>query len=299
MSPESNTYKARFLQSNILLSCVVLLLILKIGATVISFNFPQNLFFADITKSALQIFVNQARQANGLQPLTENIKLNEAAQFKAENMVQNQYFDHTSPTGVTPWFWFSKAGYTYKYAGENLAIGFFDSKEVYDAWLNSPSHKANILNPHYTEVGTAVLNGFGDNNTIVVVQEFGSPQPAKQIATAKAKPTAKVTEAIPAAGTQTTSAPQTSIVSETKNVRGDASSKVANTALNNYGNMLQEITYGFSFVLIGILLTMIFFNANFEKKLVFRSILIIVLLFTASLINRSVIISLIPHQILI
>ena len=178
---ESNDYKSRFLQSNILLYFVVLLLALKIVATLISINFPQNIFFADVTKSALENFTNQTRQSDGLKTLTENQKLDQAAELKAENMVQDKYFDHTSPTGVTPWFWFLKAGYNYKYAGENLAIGFYDSKEVYDAWLNSPSHKTNITNPNYTEVGTAVLSGFGQNNTIVVVQEFGSQLPVKPV----------------------------------------------------------------------------------------------------------------------
>ena len=124
MPSESNNYKSRFLQSNILLYCVVLLLALKIVTILVSINFPQNIFFADITKSALENFVNQTRQSAGLQPLSENEKLDQAAQLKAENMVQDQYFNHTSPSGVTPWFWFLQAGYNYKYAGENLAIGF-------------------------------------------------------------------------------------------------------------------------------------------------------------------------------
>ena len=94
---ESNNYKSKILQGNILLYCVVLLLVLKIFTIVISINFPQNIFFADITKSALENLVNTTRQSYGLAPLTENKKLNEAAKLKAENMVQNQYFSHTSP----------------------------------------------------------------------------------------------------------------------------------------------------------------------------------------------------------
>ncbi|MCX6723023.1 MAG: CAP domain-containing protein [Candidatus Staskawiczbacteria bacterium] len=120
---EDNNYKSRFLQSNLLLYCVVLLLTLKIVVTLISINLPQNIFFADITKLVLQNSVNQTRQSSGLKPLIENQKLNQAAQLKAQNMVANNYFAHTSPTGVSPWFWFLKVGYNYKYAGENLAIG--------------------------------------------------------------------------------------------------------------------------------------------------------------------------------
>src|SRR6185436_7850636 len=100
--------------------------------------------------------------------------LNKAAMAKAQDMVKNGYFAHESPQGISPWYWFKQAGYVYKYAGENLAVGFVDSKTVYDAWFNSPSHKANLLNKNYTQVGTAIVSGF-DGNSIVVVQEFGRP----------------------------------------------------------------------------------------------------------------------------
>jgi hypothetical protein len=308
---ENNNYKSRFLQSNILLYCVVLLLILKIFAVLISINLPQNIFFADITKSSLENFVNQTRQSLGLEPLSENQKLDQAAELKAENMVQNQYFNHTSPSGVTPWFWFLKAGYNYKYAGENLAIGFYDSKEVYDAWLNSPSHKTNITNPNYTEVGTAVLSGFGQNNTIVVVQEFGSQLPVKPVvvknnnlkstaATAENPEPSLTNGANGKVLSQTTEA-QNSIESPTSNSTNNTSSKLLNYVLYNYEVILQDIIYGISLVVIGILLTLIFFNFNisFKKQLIFRTVLIVVLLSVATLLNKELIISFIPHQILI
>jgi hypothetical protein len=300
---EKNGFKSKFLESNILLYCVILLLVLKIGATLISINFPQNIFFADITKSALENFVNQTRQSEGLAPLAENQKLNQAAQLKAENMVQNQYFNHTSPSGITPWHWFSQAGYNYKYAGENLAIGFFDSKEVFEAWLNSPSHKANITNPNYKEVGTAVVSGFGQNNTIIVVQEFGSQLPAKQVVS-KPKPVTSTTQ--PATSSQITSTnPQTTVSTDEKvlsqETESETPSKVLNSVLYNYDNLLQNVVYGFSLIVIGILLALIFFNLNvsLKKQLVYRAVLIVVLLSVATLINREVIVSLIPHQVII
>jgi len=320
---ENNNYKSRFLQSNLLLYCVVLMLVLKIGMTLVSINFPQNIFFADITKSVLENFANQTRQSLGLPVLKNNQKLDQAAQLKAENMVQNQYFNHTSPSGVTPWFWFLKAGYNYKYAGENLAIGFYESKEVYNAWLNSPSHRANIVNPKYTEVGTAVLSGFGSNNTIVVVQEFGTQLLVTTVVKnnnskpAKVQPntqtTAKNTEPATAADTQTSAGngnekvlsqateSKISIESLKENNVNDSFSKLLNFVLYSYEELLQNIIYGISMVVIGILLTLIFFNFNINvrKELVFRSVLIMVLLFAATLINREIIISFIPHQIII
>ena len=324
---ESNNYKSRFLQSNFLLYVVVLLFVLRIGATLISTNIPSNIFFADITKSVLENLVNQTRQSAGLLPLTENQQLDAAAQMKAENMLQNNYFDHTSPAGITPWYWFLKAGYDYHYAGENLAIGFFDSQEVYNAWLNSPTHKANIVNSHYTEVGTAVLSGYGGGNTIIVVQEFGSEQPVKAVVTSKNNSKAIAVQPAPVTKTPavlktnnqnlTTNTRQVAangekVLSQTTEVQNSLEplkttvvnnlpSKVLNTVLYNYDALLQNITYGVSLIVIGIMLTLIFFNFNisFKKPLVLRAVLVMSLLVITTMLNKDVLISLIPHQTLI
>lgn len=309
---EKNNHRSRFLQSNVLLYCVVLLLFLKVAVTLISINFPQNIFFADVTKYALENFINQTRQSVGLNPLKPNEKLNQAAQLKAENMVQNQYFSHTSPTGLTPWFWFAKAGYSYKYAGENLAVGFYESEEVYRAWLNSPSHKANIINPNYTEVGTAVMSGFGgglpgQGNTIVVVQTFASPLPIKTTQPEQTQLPAK-TEVVQAP--EQTVSPNNngkvlsqSVITETVKEAGTNSvqSKVISSVLYDYENILQNIVYGASLVVIGVLLILIFFNfeIKFKRELVFRAFLVVVLLSAATLLNKEIIIAFIPHQIII
>ncbi|MCX6720229.1 MAG: CAP domain-containing protein [Candidatus Staskawiczbacteria bacterium] len=311
---ESNNYKSRFLQSNFLLYCVVLILVVKICSVLISINIPQNIFFADITKSALENFLNQTRQSSGLQPLIENVKLNQAAQLKAENMVQEQYFSHNSPSGVTPWFWFLKAGYSYHYAGENLAVGFFDSEEVFDAWLNSPSHKANILNPNYTDVGTAIVKGFGQNNSVVVVQEFGSLLPAKiAVETKQKKPVVKNQQPAPVAPdtsktenlgekvlSQTTNS-QSIIAPAGNNTNSGLLPKMISSALYSSDKWLQEIVFGVSMLVIGSLITLIFFNfkITFKKQLVFRATFLILLLSLAALINKEALISIIPHQIII
>jgi hypothetical protein len=332
----ANYYRSRFLKSNALLFCVVLLLVLKIVIVVVPINFPQNIFFASITKTALKNFANQTRQSSGLQPLLENQKLNQAAELKAANMVKNNYFEHTSPTGISPWYWFLQAGYNYKYAGENLAIGFYDSEEVYSAWLNSPEHRANILNPNYKEVGTAVLGGFGPNNAVVVVQEFGSQkvQPitlqtantnsllnmnAKEIEVKKMdSETVNNQESESVAVLKETvvsdnfsekvlskSTESQSITPTVETAGTNTYYKIMNSVLYDYSGLLQDIIYGVSLVVIGILLLMIFFNdnlinnVNFEKKLVFRSVLIVILLSLATALNKELIISIIPHQIII
>ncbi len=288
-----------FLQSRLLLYCAVGLLVLKILAVALFVNFPPNIFFADITKTALVDFVNQARRDSGLQILTENNQLDQAARLKAEDMVQKQYFSHISPQGISPWYWLRTIGYNYKYAGENLAIGFFDSKEVYEAWLDSPSHKANLLNSNYKEIGTAVLNGFGQNNTVVVVQLFGAPKnsapaPINSVEDEKETEAAIAPEneiLVPEDGEQVLS----------QSVESSASvEKPQNTfTLYNYGELLQSIVYGFLLITIGALMLAIFFSIPVKKQLVLRSSLIIVLLSFAALLNREAMILIVPHQIII
>ncbi len=166
---------AALLTSKILLYIIVAILVVRIILVLVSLPLPPNIFFADITKIDLLNLLNSNRQKLGLNTLSENSELDNAAYLKAQDMIKKGYFAHQSPEGITPWYWFSQAGYSYKYAGENLAIGFTDSNNVYEAWVNSPSHKENLFSSKYREVGTAVLRGFGDNGAIVIVQFFGSP----------------------------------------------------------------------------------------------------------------------------
>ncbi len=119
---------------------------------------------------------NSNRTADIIPPLKENPLLNVAAQQKADDMAKNGYFAHTSPSGITPWYWFQKIGYDFAYAGENLAVNFSDSKDVINAWMNSPSHKGNILNPHFTEIGVGIARGtYQGQGATFVVQFFGEP----------------------------------------------------------------------------------------------------------------------------
>ncbi len=103
--------------------------------------------------------------------------------MKAKDMAENQYFAHTSPTGATPWQWFSKAGYRYSYAGENLAINFTESVDVENAWIASPTHLANLISDKFDETGIATYQGtYQGQPTTFVVQLFGrQPQSPKVV----------------------------------------------------------------------------------------------------------------------
>ena len=125
----------------------------------------------DIVKST-----NEARMANNLPALSPNTQLDLAASEKLNDMALQEYFAHTSPSGITPWYWIKDSQYKYSVAGENLAIGFVTAKDTVQAWLNSPSHRANLLNNQYQDIGVAVKSvEINNREGILVVQMFGKP----------------------------------------------------------------------------------------------------------------------------
>jgi hypothetical protein len=131
---------------------------------------------AEIRVSDVIKLLNQARVANGLDTLKENSILDRAAEAKAADMLKNDYFAHTSPSGIDPWYWFKKAGYNYKFAGENLAVNYDNAEDQHKAWMNSKTHRANILNTNYLEVGVAVVKGnIEGENSLLTVELFGAP----------------------------------------------------------------------------------------------------------------------------
>lgn len=147
--------------------------------------YPSNGEFAAITASEIISLTNSSRSAKGLQSLTLNSTLNRAASLKAQDMIANNYFAHTSPNGTKPWEFLKRAGYSYSAAGENLAMDFTEAGTVHTAFMNSPSHASNILSEKYTEMGVAVASGEIDGRqTTILVEFFGKPY-----VTATAQPT--------------------------------------------------------------------------------------------------------------
>jgi hypothetical protein len=323
---EENNFRPEFLQSKALLYLAVFLFLAKVAVVGLSMPFPQNIFFADITKTDLVSLLNTTRVDMGLQPLQDSAKLDEAAQLKAVDMVQNDYFAHQSPQGVTPWYWFLKVGYNYKYAGENLAIGYFDSQAVYDAWYNSPEHKANLLNPNYQQVGTAILSGFGNSGTIVVVQLFGSTQAKTIAAAAPAKPVTPPTQK-PAQTVATPSQPVVLGEGSSVNIvpapvqtpmpktvtpakpaaattpapapKPDFSQTLAEILTYNYNQLLAYAIYGL-LVLVGMALLLnifIHYRSITDKSLLLRPVAITALLLVAAFINKDLIAGILPHYV--
>lgn len=132
---------------------------------------------AYLTQAGVLTETNYHRQTEGLVVLKLNEKLNIAATGKMNDLFQKQYFAHESPTGEGPSYWVGKAGYAYIIIGENLALGNFqDDKTLVEAWMNSPGHRANIMNDRYVEIGIAVGRGEYEGRMVwIAVQEFGLP----------------------------------------------------------------------------------------------------------------------------
>jgi len=132
---------------------------------------------AELLQSKIITETNLQRQENELPALTESAMLDKAAAAKANDMFLKEYFEHVSPIGVDPGKLVQKHGYDYIVAGENLILGNFSSeKEVVQDWMNSPGHRANILNNRYTEIGVAIIKGTYKGETVWIgVQEFGLP----------------------------------------------------------------------------------------------------------------------------
>lgn len=133
--------------------------------------------------------VNEARKAANIEALVKNESLQKAAEKKAQNMLDDNYFAHVAPDGKTPWFWIENEGYIYRFAGENLAINFTNAEDEQKAWMDSELHRKNILNPEYLEIGVAIKKGVIDGQkTTIAVQMFGAKFPVAAASVAMTNP---------------------------------------------------------------------------------------------------------------
>jgi hypothetical protein len=131
---------------------------------------------AAMSSSALITLTNQQRVAAGLQSLNVNSELTASATAKAQDMLARNYWAHFAPDGTSPWHFISGSGYSYTHAGENLAMDFATDDAVMTGWMNSPTHRANVLDPDYRDIGIAVVQGtlLGEQTTLVVAH-YGTP----------------------------------------------------------------------------------------------------------------------------
>lgn len=185
----SNNHKAKILHPSSLLILAVFVIFFQNLIDLLPVLKPNILgFSAQISPEEIVRLTNIKRSQAGVPPLTYNQTLSNAAYTKARDMIDRDYWAHVAPDGTQPWSFFSKFGYRYRYAGENLARDFQNPSSTVDAWMNSPTHRDNILNPKYKEIGVGVSEGdLAGIDTTIIVQFFGATYADKVVS-----PVAKV-----------------------------------------------------------------------------------------------------------
>lgn len=135
-------------------------------------------YATNMSSSGLLAATNNQREQNGVTGLQLNSSLSAAAQAKANDMVTRNYWSHNTPDGQQPWVFVENAGYKFQKAGENLAYGFTTSADTVTGWMNSATHRENLLDAAYSEVGFGFANGESYNSSgpeTVVVAMYGRP----------------------------------------------------------------------------------------------------------------------------
>lgn len=174
---KGNNHRPHILRKNGILAMIAVSLTVFFFAITLSSHIRGG-GLAAIFENTIVDLTNINRQENNSKPLNQNPLLMQAAKLKAEDMAKKSYFSHTSPDGLGPQDWLKKAGYNFQYAGENLAVHFSDSDAVEKAWMQSSGHRANIINPLFTEIGIATATGYYEGvETQFVVVFFGKQLP--------------------------------------------------------------------------------------------------------------------------
>lgn len=155
---------------------IIIISFISIALIALSFSISPT-YAQDISSKSILELTNDQRTSYGLNSLTYDSTLQNAALAKAKNMLENKYFEHNAKDGRTPWDFILANGYDYQYAGENLAMDFSTPEGAVSAWMESPSHRENILNPKYQDIAIGVVKGeFDGRQTSIIVQMFGTKQ---------------------------------------------------------------------------------------------------------------------------
>lgn len=177
--PHKQTHqKAHLLSWEGLVIYILIFILLQVSLSIVGYTKPGVLgISSNIDQREVIELTNKERAKAGLAPVVENEALDKAAAMKAQNMFSENYWAHYAPSGKTPWDFILASGYRFTYAGENLAKNFYKSDDVVSAWMNSPTHRDNLLNANYKDIGIAVVEGIlNGQKTTLVVQEFGTTE---------------------------------------------------------------------------------------------------------------------------
>lgn len=176
---KSNNYRPKALRPQRLFFYGISAIIIKIIVVFTLISVPLSAFFSPdyVAQEAKKIIAltNEIRKNLNLSQLIEDSKLNQAAFYKAEDMAIKQYFSHTNPEGKKMSYWLNKVSYNFRFGGENLAMGFSTAQDAVSAWVNSPSHYKNIIDPDFKDTGVGISNGlYNGVETTFMAQYFGS-----------------------------------------------------------------------------------------------------------------------------
>ncbi len=275
--PQAVRHKTLAVYSALLISVKVLIICLA------SFAFPSAAEFSTITVNRIIELTNEERVAEGLAPLKHNSVLDMSAKLKAEDMLTNDYFAHNSPDGINPWHWFREADYNYTYAGENLAMNFIEAEDAMQAWMNSPTHKENIMSPDYEDIGIAVVVGTIDGyKTTLVVQHFGKTYTAisgETFSSSRPEVAGEEIQEVEKGTEQQQTQPQTSVPAEEETARQQVELKESS---NEW--LVKVIKYAETFlvvllvfVILNLILTMIVRVEVQHKPIIIHALLVILL----------------------
>lgn len=151
------------------------ILIVPMVASIVSIILPTHIIA--VSDQTIVALTNDVREAEGLQSLSWDASLANAAWLKARDMCTKGYWAHTAPDGTTGWTFIEQSRYSYMTAGENLAKDFSDSIGVVEGWMASPTHRENILDNYYSETGVASATcDFKGTTTTIVVALYATPR---------------------------------------------------------------------------------------------------------------------------
>jgi hypothetical protein len=138
------------------------------------FLIPNIALSSSISSGKVIELTNKLRIESGISPLNISPQLSAAAQDKAQDLVKRNYWSHETPEGYPFWIFADKQGYDWIYLGENLAADFKTPEGIVNAWFASPSHRKNILNKNYQDIGVGISDNivvalYGTKNQLPVV----------------------------------------------------------------------------------------------------------------------------------
>lgn len=173
---ERNNHRAKLLHPLVIGLSILMFLVGQIVLSSLPKFTPVVLgYSSNISPEEIVRLTNEERTKGGVAEVRMDPDLTKAALVKAKDMFAKNYWAHTSPDGTEPWKFFVDVGYKYRFAGENLARDFANPEAVVTAWVNSKSHKDNLLSSRYQDIGVAVVKGELDGvETALVVQFFGT-----------------------------------------------------------------------------------------------------------------------------